>query len=177
MSYRISRRFPQAIQASMLVPRAASRSTYMGESVATRPRSNGGSDFTDRELAESFSAQVIGFSSGQLAKAARCTKEGARHWLNASRCPSVARLFQMAQSLPTVRDWIYANVGPDDRAAQSQSLDTVVQALCAIASHDSEDGRRARQMIEASMASLSAPEEPRENFVIHDLFEERKRRR
>lgn len=66
---------------------------------------------TDRDVAERFSAKVVGFTPSQLAKAARCTKEGAKHWVNGSRCPSLPKVLEMARAMPAIRSWLIHEMG------------------------------------------------------------------
>lgn len=74
---------------------------------------------SDRDAAERFCDAVSQFSAGDLARAAHRTKSAAKGWKDASRAPGLASAINMARALPTVRDWICAEIG-HGTAANSQ---------------------------------------------------------
>lgn len=67
--------------------------------------------FDDIAVAQRFSNAVKGYTTGQLAGAARASKPGAAHWVIGDRCPSLPKALLMGRSLPPVRDWILAELG------------------------------------------------------------------
>lgn len=84
---------------------------------------------TDRDVAERFSATVIGFNPSQLAQAARCTKEGAKHWVNGSRCPSLPKVLEMARAMPAVKAWLMHEMGEASEFDSPEFIDRVLAAI------------------------------------------------
>ena len=72
----------------------------------------------DRDVAERFSALVVPFSAGDLARAAHRTKAAAKGWKDASRAPSLASVINMARQIPAVRQWLYAAIDKSGDGAQ-----------------------------------------------------------
>ena len=85
-----------------------------------------GGALTDHDVAERFSARIVGYTPAQLAKAARCTKEGAKHWVDGSRCPSLPKILEMARTMPAVKEWLASEVGG------FESTETISQLLRAL---------------------------------------------
>ena len=101
-------------------------------------------------MAERFAEVVAPFSAADLAKAARCTKEGAKHWKNGTRCPSLPKTLEMARSLPVVDAWLQAerhrghDVGEFDCP---RSLDAMLNALHYAATLPGPAGDQARTIL------------------------------
>lgn len=74
-------------------------------------KTNVAASLDDRAAAERFSAAVIAFSAGELARAARRTKAAAKGWKDASRAPGLASTINMARSIPAVRAWLIHELG------------------------------------------------------------------
>jgi hypothetical protein len=75
------------------------------------PRTNvaaSNSPLTDYAAAQGFHDAVIPFSAGDLAQAAKRTKNAAKGWKDGSRCPSGASLLNMARSMDCVWEWMCA---------------------------------------------------------------------
>lgn len=119
---------------------------------------------SDRDVAERFSAAVVEFSAGDLAKAARRTKAAAKGWKDASRCPSGASLINMAATIPAVRNWLNSEIDRGARDAQAGSADAVARALRELANVPGPEG----DAIRAVMRSLATPE-PRPTAELHAI--------
>lgn len=112
---------------------------------------------TEREAAEEFSAVVIDFEAGQLAQAARRTKEAAKAWKSAKRCPNGSSLINMARAIPKIRAWLYAEIerGVPAEAMSfdnPQALDVIFRGLQQLAMGAGTDGNSARQLLAQLMA-------------------------
>lgn len=81
---------------------------------------------TDHDVAERFQKVVLGFTPAQLAKAARCTKEGAKHWVYGTRCPSLPKALEMARTMPAVKEWLASEMGGFE---SSQTIALLLAAL------------------------------------------------
>lgn len=88
-----------------------------------------GGPLTDHDVAERFSATVLGFTPAQLAQAARCTKEGAKHWVYGTRCPSLPKALEMARSVPAVRKWMLQEMGERVGFDSPEEIDRAIRIL------------------------------------------------
>lgn len=142
--------------------RSASRNSSHGQGEANRavrarsargtivaPQTNIVPISTERDAAEQFSALVVDFSAGQLASAARRSKETAKRWKSARAFPNGVSLIHMACSLPTVNMWLKSQIDAGDRAAQSGSADGVWEAVEMVAQNPGPEGDMARAMVRA----------------------------
>lgn len=123
------------------------------------------------QLREELTALIIPYTARQLAKFSGATPEGARHWADGSRCPKLHHAFSIAQSLPTVRDWVALRCGIE-RVMQAHSWDVWVQGLYTIAGGVGPDADKARWAI----TRLTAPEVTevtvlRDSLALHDRRE------
>lgn len=124
----------------------------MGNAIARRDDhqlfvpSGGGKLFSEGEVREQFTALVLPYTNRQLAKLSGVTPEGTRHWLDGSRGPNVASLFNVAQHLPSVRDWVALRTGME-RVMQAKSYDVWLHGLYAIAAGSGPDAMQARKAI------------------------------
>lgn len=109
--------------------------------------SGGGQLFSEPELRGEFTALVLDYTPRQLAKFSGATPEGARHWLDGSRCANLANAVNIARSIPAVADWIVQKIGYRAREAQAQSYDVWLRGLYAIAAGDTPDALKARWAI------------------------------
>jgi hypothetical protein len=112
-----------------------------GANVAAR--TNVAAPLSDRDAAERFSLITVEFSSGDLARAARRTKAAAKGWKDASRAPGLASIINIARALPSVRQWLIAEIDA------GRSDHDVVGALKALARQSGTEGDVARAMVRA----------------------------
>lgn len=103
--------------------------------------------FSEPELRQEFTALVLDYTPRQLAKFSGATPEGARHWLDGSRCANLANAVNIARSIPSVADWIVQKIGYRAREAQAQSYDVWLRGLYAVAAGDGPDALKARWAI------------------------------
>lgn len=123
--------------------------------------------FSEPELREEFTALVLDYTPRQLAKFSGATPEGARHWLDGSRCANLANAVNIARHIPSVADWIMQKMG-HSRAVQAQSYDAWIQGLYAIAAGSGPDAERARWAI-----AQIGHREPRDTATI-EMFPRRR---
>lgn len=110
----------------------------------------------DQAAKEAFSAVVIDIGPAQLAKAARRTKECARHWKQAKRFPCGRSLINMARKLPTVKAWLYHEIERNDEGFDSdRALTGSYQRLIELAAQPGKRGDEARRML-GEVARLAA---------------------
>jgi hypothetical protein len=107
---------------------------------------------TERDAAEKFSAAVIDFSAGQLASAARRSKDTAKRWKSARACPNGASLINMARSLPTIRTWLLSQI--DAEMAIQFDAGHLYSALKNLADVEGQEGDAARGILR-EMARLA----------------------
>lgn len=89
---------------------------------------------SDREAAEKFSATIIAFSAGDLAKAAHRTKAAAKGWKDASRAPSAASLINLAREIPAVKKWLLSEIDlgrTSEFDGDPRNIDAIVRATIA----------------------------------------------
>lgn len=129
--------------------------------------------FSEHEARTQFTALVLPFNARQLSKMSGVTPEASRHWLDGSRGPNVASAFNVAQSLPTVRDWVALRCGIE-RVMQARSWDTWLQGLYAIAAGNGPDALKARWAIaRINHRDDDPPIEQRDTTTI-DIFSRRR---
>lgn len=133
--------------------------------------SDGRKLFSEHEVREEFAALVLPFNARQLSKISGVTPEASRHWLDGSRGPNVASAFNVAQSLPTVRDWVALRCGME-RVMQARSWDAWLQGLYAIAAGTGPDADKARWAIAQMNRAPEQPEQRDTNTI--DLFSRRR---
>lgn len=144
----------------------------MVNAIATRgtnvaARTSVAASWSDRDAAEKFSAAVVRFSAGDLAKAARRTKAAAKGWKDESRAPSLASVRNMALSLPSVQQFLADECGYGNRAAQAVSVDAVIRWAREWRSAQGMEGDIARAVLR-EVAGAPAPEqvqEPKDNVI------------
>lgn len=106
---------------------------------------------TENAAAKEFSAVILEFSSGELARAAQRTKEAAKSWKKGRSLPSVWSLMNMAQEIPAVKAWMCAKLGV--QAAPEFLDDRVMTAMMAalhqVAQQNGPDGEAVRALLGA----------------------------
>lgn len=130
--------------------------------------------FSEPELREEFTALVLPYTPRQLAKFSGATPEGARHWLDGSRCANLANAINIARSIPAVAEWIVQKLGYHARPVQAQSFDTWMQGLYAVAGGDGHDALKARWAI-ARLHQRDDDEPKERDTVTIDIFTRRPR--
>jgi hypothetical protein len=104
----------------------------------------------ERDEAQAFSAVIIPFSAGELAKAAKRTKEAAKGWKEGRSLPSAWSMLNMAREIPAVRSYMLAKLGaagPHMQFNSPQAMDALAQAVHAIATMPGPDGDRLRAVM------------------------------
>lgn len=86
-----------------------------------------------RTVAETFAPVILPLSTGQLAKAAQCTKEQTTRWRAGRSFPSGVALLNLAREIPEVRAWVIAQIGADC-PADFESDEMLTRAFNALAS-------------------------------------------
>ncbi len=130
--------------------------------------------FSEHEAREQFTALVLPYTNRQLAKISGVTPEATRHWLDGSRGPNVASLFNVAQHLPSVRDWVALRTGME-RVMQAKSYDVWLQGLYAIAAGSGPDAMQARNAIAKLTRRDDDPPKVERDTKTIDIFSRRAR--
>jgi len=103
----------------------------------------------DREAAAQFSAVILSYSVGEVARAAKRTKDAAKKWKAGNAMPCSLALMEMAQSLPAVRNWVLAKMGPGFQQNGPQSVSTAVLAVQTLATMPGPEGDAVRAALAA----------------------------
>ena len=84
---------------------------------------------TDRDVAERFADTVteLGYDRAELARLARCTKDGSKHWVDASRCPSLPKALEMARADPAIRKWLIHEAGETAEFESSENINRAIR--------------------------------------------------
>lgn len=131
--------------------------------------------FSEPELREEFTALVLQYTPRQLARMSGATPEGARHWVDGSRCANLANAVNIAQSIPAVAEWIMHKIGYRAREMQAQSYDVWLRGLYAIASGDSPDALKARWAIRRLTQRDDEPPKVERDTKTIDIFTRQRR--
>lgn len=107
------------------------------------------------QVRREWSSVVLRFEKPQLSGLAGVTPQAVTHWYEGTRAPNTATLFNLAQSLPAVRDWVAMRCGIE-RAVQAKSYDVWIHGLYQIADGSGLDALRAQRAIKI----LSREDEP-----------------
>lgn len=102
---------------------------------------------TERDAAQEFSAVIIQFSSGELAQAAKRSKEAAKAWKEGRSLPTAWSMLNMAREIPAVRNWMLAKLGADPQFNSPEMLSVLVGAVQTVAAMPGMDGDRLRALI------------------------------
>lgn len=104
----------------------------------------------ERDEALAFSAIVIPFSAGELAKAAKRSKEAAKGWKEGRSLPSAWSLMNMAQQIPAVRNYMLARLGVGVRGQginSPQGMNALAEAIVHLADMPGPDGDKLRALL------------------------------
>lgn len=102
---------------------------------------------TERDAAQEFAAVILNFSRGELANAAKRTKDAAKAWKEGRALPSGWSLLNMAKEIPAVRNWMLGT-GADTEFESPQVLNAIVGAVQTLANMPGRDGDAARLMLQ-----------------------------
>jgi hypothetical protein len=102
---------------------------------------------TEQDLAQEFSAQIIDFDTGVLAKASGRSKETVKCWKAGRAFPNGASLLALIAEFPRIRAWADRRTGG---IANPQSFAETMELLERLMASDSAEGRAIR----ARMAEL-----------------------
>lgn len=102
--------------------------------------------FEERAIRKECAVIVGAFTARQLSTASGCSTDAAKLWIAGKRIPNLTSAFNLAQSLPTVRDWVALRCGME-RVMQAHSWDVWLQGLYTIAGGAGPDAERARWAI------------------------------
>lgn len=102
--------------------------------------------FEERAIRKECAVIIGAFTARQLEKASGCSTDAAKLWIAGRRIPNLTSAFNIAQSLPTVRDWVALRCGIE-RVMQARSWDAWLAGLYAIAAGSGPDAEKARWAI------------------------------
>lgn len=110
---------------------------------------------TERDAAQEFSAVIIPFTAGELAQAAKRSKEAAKAWKEGRSLPSGWSLLNMAQEIPEVRNWMLAKLGVGARVGfdSPEAVGAIAAAVQAVASMPGPSGDAVRAILARKGAS------------------------
>ncbi len=106
----------------------------------------------EKAAALEFSAIIIPFSAGELAQAGKRTKEAAKAWKAGRSMPSAWSLINMAQEIPTVREWMFAKLGGKPEFASPQVMTVMMAALHQVSKQTGPDGDAVRALLSGADA-------------------------
>lgn len=103
---------------------------------------------TDGGVREEFSGLVTPYTKHQLADLTGLSPQATALWHRNLRTPTAASIFNLAQTIDSVRDWVAQRCGME-RAVQAGSWDVWIQGLYHVAAHD-ERARKAIRLLQAA---------------------------
>lgn len=100
----------------------------------------------ERDEAQAFSAIIIPFSAGELARAAKRTKEAAKGWKEGRSLPSAWSMLNMAREIPAVRNYMLAKLGAGSHVQfnSPQGMNALVEAVQVLANMPGKEGEAIR---------------------------------
>jgi hypothetical protein len=107
----------------------------------------------DREAAAEFSAVILKYSVGEVASAAKRTKDAAKKWKAGNAMPCGLALMQMAQTLPAVRNWMLSKLGPSFQQNSPQNLSMAVVGIQTLAAKPGPEGDAVREALRLMMGA------------------------
>lgn len=126
---------------------------------------------SEMQVRKEWKGVVLPFEKPQLSELAGVTPQAVTHWYEGTRAPNTATLFNLAQSLPAVRDWVAMRCGIE-RAVQARSYDVWLQGLYQLAAGTGAEAEKARRAIRL-LDTPPQPVEERDTRTI-DLFSRRR---
>lgn len=102
----------------------------------------------ERDAAQEFSAVILPFSRGELARAANRTKDAARKWKEGIALPNAYTMLMLGRKIPAVRNWMASKLNLDQPLfASPQALDVLMAALYQVAHQPGPDGDAVRALL------------------------------
>lgn len=104
----------------------------------------------ERDTATEFSALVLPFSRGELARAANRSKDAARKWKEGAALPNAYTMIMLGRKIPLVRNWMASKLGLSTGTSMflSPEVMTALLAFLYQVSHqDNPDGDAARKLL------------------------------
>lgn len=103
----------------------------------------------ERDEALAFSAVIIPFSTGELARASKRTKEAAKGWKEARSLPSAWSMLNMAREIPAVRAYMLHKLGagPHMQFNSPHGMNALANAVQALASMPGPEGDAIRALV------------------------------
>lgn len=126
--------------------------------------------FEEREIRKECAVILGAFTARQLEKASGCSTDAAKLWIAGRRIPNLTSAFNIAQSLPTVRDWVALRCGME-RVMQARSWDVWLQGLYTIAGGSGLDAERARWAIARLTNEVTTETILKDSLALHDRRE------
>lgn len=105
------------------------------------------------EALDDFSAQIIPFANGKVARAADCSKETVKSWKRRDAFATGTKLLTLGLNNPTIANWIMAKIGRGNYVPQIASpevMQALMGAMYQVAHQPGPDGDAVRAML-ASM--------------------------
>jgi len=90
------------------------------------------------EMAQEVAAVILPFSRGDVARAAKRSKDAAKTWKAGQHAPSLLATLSMAQDIPAVRNWLLGMLGVTDQndPIPDRVSEAVMEALKILAKKD-----------------------------------------
>lgn len=103
----------------------------------------------EHDAAEEFSAVILPFSRGELARAGKRGKYAAKRWKDGQVLPSAWTMMHLAREIPTIRNWIAAKMGISETPEflSPEVLTLMMAGLYRLSLEQSPDGDAARTLI------------------------------
>jgi hypothetical protein len=101
----------------------------------------------DVECAGEFATVIHGYSVGEIAPAVSRTKDAAKKWKAGDAMPGGLSLMRMARTMPGVRNWMLAKMGPSFQQDHPQSISTAVLAIQTLAAKPGPEGDAVREAL------------------------------
>lgn len=129
------------IEGETTMVRSATKTT--GEKIA--PATNFAPVLTEQEAAAEFSAVILDFSAGELARASRRSKETAKCWKAGRAFPNGVSLLALVNEFPKIRAWVNAKTGGFDSPRGLSAAFALVEQIMAT---DTPDARAMRARLQ-----------------------------
>lgn len=104
----------------------------------------------ERDAAAEFSALVLPFSRGELARAANRSKDAARKWKEGQALPNAYTMIMLGRKIPIVRSWMASKLGMADGASiflSPEVMTSLLAFLYQVSHQDNPDGDAARKLL------------------------------
>lgn len=103
----------------------------------------------EHEAAMEFSAVILPFSRGELARAGHRGKDAAKRWKAGQVLPSAWAMMHLARNIPEVRAWMAAKMGisAPPEFLSPQAMTTAMAAMYQVAHQTGPDGDAVRAFL------------------------------